>query len=302
MEETQLSINDHINNKNYRSLFNFSMKDIQIYFDSLCIKGDNNDNVDILLKLFVEIDITNALIYAYVYNNKILFELLATYINDDYKTKNPDIVEIMITQSYNYHNKDINRYINRELLKMILNTRVFQCDDVFLSAVNSGIVPLVRVLSNDVKNETVIRGFEISYLSGNYSIARITYSLICAKKLLVNNNLGYCPSGSIILMIRYQEFYKWDEQFNNSVANYNLFALESLVKKMPYHYNVPFSMLEPIIHICPDSLLSIITNRINLTDIDSEYVASVRRTPLTDYYENRILKGDWYVLHNKDDY
>lgn len=294
-DEIQTCISEH----NYKQLFAYNDESIQIYFDNICIKS-NIEVADLLLKLFPHMGITNALIYAYTNHNKPLFELLCSRITPQMKDESPKFIEHMLLYAYEHHKGDKHKYILRDLLQILLNQGVFKCDDMFTNALSARLYQLARLMIKLVSHETIAKCFESAYREGNAIVAKMTYERICMYRIVINP-LGYCPAGSIIKMIRFQEYYKWEELLVKAVEVGNYYVIEALIEKIrtfgnPCSYNLPFNVIEPVIAYCPDSLLFEIMDCFTIIGFTYEHVKLYNRIPLTNYYENKIMKSDWLLV------
>jgi hypothetical protein len=207
----------------------------------------------------------------------------------------------MLLHSYEQHNGDKKKYILRDLLNILIKHGTFNCDDLFVNSLHANIITLAEITIKNANSDSIVRGFEIAYHAGNYSVAKLTYDKICIYRLTVRD-LGYCPCGRIIELVRFQEFYKWEDQFAKSVEARNYYALESLVKKMPPSHNLPFALLEPAIANCPDSLLFMIVKKFNISGMTYQHIKDYDRLPLIDYYENKVLNNDWLFIDKSDNW
>ena len=297
-------IYDIIVQKNYRALFNYDIKSLQIFFDTLCMSQSSNSNelngmLSLLLQLFPDISILNAIIHSYINNDKALFELLTAYIDEKFKLDNKDFLMILITQSSSYYNGDRNRYILPELLQILVCKRTFNCDDLLICATEMNIFRLARLSFKYSSKEAKITSFTIAYKKGYYEITEMIYKYICNERVSMDKNIGYCPSGAIIELVNYQEFYDWKIQFAESVNERNYYALESLVNKVPYKIGIQFTMIEPLLLSCPDTLLYLILRKYVIENINSVDVDAYNRRPLRDYIKQMNPIGGWIEMREE---
>lgn len=293
-------IHDCINRCNYKGLFDYSDESMQIYFDNICIRSNINV-ADLLLKIFPNMGIANALIYAYTNHNKPLFELLCSRITPRMKEESPRFIEHMLTYAYEHHNGDKHKYILRDLLQVLLEQGVFGCDDMFTNSLSARLYQLASIMIKRVSHETIAKCFESAYRDGNHMVAKMTYERICSYRIVVDPNLGYCPAGSIIKMVRFQEYYRWEDLLAKAIEVGNYCVIEALIEKIrtfgnPCNYNLQFSIIEPAIPYCPDSLLFEIMDCFTLIGFNHEHVKLYNRLPLTNYYETKIMKSDWLLI------
>jgi len=291
--------------KNYKLLFNYDMQSIQIFFDGICIHMPANAEsvrshcLNILLQLFPQISITNAIIYSYINNDKKLFELLIGYIDENYKANNKDLLVVLLTQSSTQHNGDRSKYIIPELLQLLVHKGMFGCDDLLINATELNIYLLAKISFANSTKDAKLQSFRIAYKNGFNEIAELAYKYIRNERILIDKDLGYCPSGLIIEMVNYQEFYDWRVQFNESVSERNYYALESLINKMPYKIGIPFNMLEPTLSSCPDSLLYLMLKKFIIKNIDNADISKYNRRPLRDYIRQLNSISGWEIMDEK---
>lgn len=285
-----------INQKNYRQLFNYDAQSIQIFFDEVCMEGTKIHYLTLLLQLFPNISITNAIIYSYINNNKPLFELLCSYIDAEFKAQNKDFLIVLLTQSSHQHNGDRTKYILPEFLQILVNKQMFGCNELLISATDMNEYRLAKLSFVNSSKEAKLQAFRIAYNKGYHDIAEMIYCYIRNERIFVDKNLGYCPSGSIIEMVNYQEFYDWKDQFNESVKERNYYALECLLNKMPYKISIPFTMLEPLLSTCPDSLLYLILQKFVVKNIDFVDISKYNRRPLRDYVRELNAISGWEIM------
>lgn len=279
--------------KNYRLLFNYDEQSIQIFFDELC-KRNEIANIDILVQLFPRISIINAITYAYIENNAILFEILSKYITEEHKS--PNLINTLLIHSHDFHKGDRKKYILPNLLQLLLKKGIFGCDDILISASELDIPQLAKLAFANSTRESKLECFRIAYKYGFYDIAVIAYKYIRDHRIFMDATLGYCPSGQIIELINYQEFYNWNDLFSEAAKERNYYVLEVLINKMPYRCNIQFSMLIPILTTCPDSILILILQRFSIKDIDLELIKYYKRKPLTDYAIHLNLGEGWKII------
>lgn len=290
-------IHYHLAANRYKELFNYNEQSIQIYFDLLCSGNQVLQKLDIMLKLFPSISIFNALIYAYSENKRQLFELLCQYVTPSFKDEYPNFIERMLQYSYEYNRGDKEKYILRDLLQILIKCGTFNCDDLFTDSLNAGLISLAEITIKCASMDSIMKGFERAYRNGDYRVAKLTYSKVGLQRL--QYDFGYCPSGMIIELIRFQEFYRWEDQFKTCISERNFYALESLIKKMPSSCTIAFDLIEPAINHCPDSLLCKIFKKFDIVGIDYSHVKKYCRVPLIDYYENKVLGGGWLLLESR---
>lgn len=282
--------------KNYRALFNFNEQSIQIFFDEMCKRGEI-DNIDILVQLFPGVSIINAIIYSYINNNAKLFEVLSKYVTEEHKSYN--LINTLLIQSHDFHKGDRKKYILPNLLQLLLKKGIFNCNDILISASELDIPQLVKLAFPNSSKESKLECFRIAYRYGYYNVAVIAYKYIRDQRIFMDGSLGYCPSGQIINMINYQEFYNWQDLFHESVKERNYYVLEVLINKMPYRCNIPFSMLVPLLTTCPDSVLILILQKFSIKDIDLELINFYKRKPLIDYTNKLNIGEDWRIISDE---
>jgi hypothetical protein len=279
-----------IDSRKYGPLFSLSETDIQIYFDNCC-QNNMKDKVRLLIFLFPNIDITNALLFTYRNNMRDVFGLLCV---NKVSIIKENIAELLIEDCYIFNNYDSSKCIHTELLSILVDHKLCNCDQLFIAAAKLKNFELARITLNSINNETLVAAFKIVYESGYLPIADIIYSRIRCNRIIVDEYYDYCPSGNIIKMIAFQEFYDWKTQLKNSVINRNHYAIEVLVCKMQKNMVVSFDMISDLLETATDSLLAMICDKFLIKDIDRNLVIASKREPMLKYIESKL--SDWLVV------
>jgi hypothetical protein len=290
---TDTQIDDIIGSFDYAPLFSFNKTDLQIYFDDKCQNADIA-KVDLMLTLFPQMEISNALIFAYRNNMRDLFALLCSKIPRNPISSNKNIARMIIDDCYEFAGRNPNECIHPILLAELVNLKLCDCDQLLIISANIRNNDLAQMTFEAASETAKLDAFRISYLNGYYPIAKLCYDYIRCSRAEVAELFEYCPSGEIIRMVAFQEFYNWQTQLKHSVDNRNHYAVESLFKKMPRHTTIEFAIIADMLESATDELLSVLCTKFLMRDIDKKIVYLTMRKPILDFIETRT--SDWLVV------
>jgi hypothetical protein len=293
MDNVSEEIHKLITEKNVKGLLVYDTYSIQVYFDLICNDENNLTNVNLLLLLFKEIDIVNALFHSYRNHLSKLFRILCENVSPDFTDKNKDFVIKLLEDSYNGNPE---KFVKIDMLQLLIENKVCTNNELFLISITIHDYNLTNLLFNCTDNDTKVKAFRESYRNGNYIAFQLLYNYIKEKRIAINEDLGYSPSGEIISSIGFQEYYNWKTLLIDSVKYNNYWVLESLIKKMPSCYELPFGTIGVLASFAPDSVLQSVCAKFIIKELNAEFILRYRRTPLITHLQSRTMPSDWHIV------
>lgn len=290
-----MNIDELLEGVDYAPLFSLDKTIIQIYFDAKC-QEDNTAKVELLLTLFPQMEITNALMHSYRNNMQNMFTLLCSKIHRNPISSNKNIAQMLIEDCYEFTGKNPSMCIFPELLSELIRIKLCDCDQLLVISANIYNAELAYMTFELSTEAAKIGAFKISYLNGYYPIAKLCYDYIRCNRIEITELFDYCPSGEIIKMLAFQEFYNWKTQLINSIANRNHHAVEMLLHKIPRHTMIEFSIIADLLECATDALLVLVCSKFLIKDIDKKVIYLTMRKPILDYMETRSYSSDWLIV------
>ncbi len=268
---------------------------LQIYFDTKC-QESNITKAALILTLFPQIEIANALMHAYRNNAREMFTLLCSKIHRNPISSNKNLAQMLIEDCYEFTCKNSSACIFPELLSELIHLKLCDCNQLFVISANICNAELAYMTFEVSGEQAKLDAFRISYRNGYYPIAKLCYDYIRCSRVEISELFDYCPSGEIIKMVAFQEFYDWRIQLRNSIVNRNHHAVEMLVHKIPRHTMIEFSSIVDLLECATDALLALICSKFLIKDIDKKVVCLTMRKPMLDYMETRSYTSDWLIV------
>lgn len=296
MDEISQEIHKLLTEKNAKGLLVYDIYNIQVYFDTICNDESNLTNVNLLLLLFKEIDTMNALLHSYRNHYSKLFRILCENISPNFTDKNKDFVLKLLEDSYNFYDGNPEKFVKVDLLQLLIENKLCTNNELFLISITIYDYNLTNLLFNCTDEDTKVKAFRESYKSGNYVAFQLLYNYIKERRININEDLGYSPSGEIISNIGFQEYYNWKTLLIDSVKYNNYWVLESLIKKMPAGYELPFGTICILANFAPDSVLQSVCGKFIIKELNAELIKKYRRTPLMAYLQSRTMPLDWHIV------